>query len=139
MCTVAGVNFNKEISVVDLITKDRSDLISQIIQERVNTLFYASPQKQLEYFDKALGIKVEDDIWGKWIEIKARRDLWVHNAGIANQIYLDKAKDYSLVLLGKEALIDQKYFSDSVATMKTLVGRIDRDIRNAYKNAELKD
>ena len=139
MCTVAGVNFNKEISVVDLITKDRSDLISQIIQERVNTLFYASPQKQLEYFDKALGIKVEDDIWGKWIEIKARRDLWVHNAGIANQIYLDKVKDYSLVLLGKEALIDQKYFSDSVATMKTLVGRIDRDIRNAYKNTELKD
>ena len=108
-------------------------------QERVNALFYASPQKQLEYFDKALGIKVEDDIWGKWIEIKARRDLWVHNAGIANKIYLDKAKDYSLVLLGKEALIDQKYFSDSVATMKSLVGRIDRDIRNAYKNTELKD
>ena len=24
---------------------------------------------QLEYFDKALGIKIDDDIWGKWIEI----------------------------------------------------------------------
>ena len=139
MCTVGGVSFNKDVSVIDLITKDRSDLINQIIQERVNTLFYASPQKQLEYFDKALGIKVEDEIWGKWVEIKARRDLWVHNAGIANQIYLDKTKDYNLVPIGSEALIDQKYFSDSVATMKTLVGRIDRDIRKAYKNDELKD
>lgn len=136
MCTVTGVSFNKDVSVIDLITKDRSDLINQIIQERVNTLFYASPQKQLEYFDKALGIKVEDDIWGKWIEIKARRDLWVHNAGVANQIYLEKAKEHSLVPLGQEALINQKYFSDSVAIMKTLVGRIDRDIRKTYKNNE---
>lgn len=45
----------------------------------------------------------------------------------------------NLVPIGSEALIDQKYFSDSVATMKTLVGRIDRDIRKAYKNDELKD
>ena len=88
---------------------------------------------------KTHGIKVEDEIWEKWVEIKARRDLWVHNAGIANQIYLDKTKDYNLVPIGSEALIDQKYFSDSVATMKTLVGRIDRDIRKAYKNDELKD
>lgn len=50
-------------------------------------------KKQIEYFDKALGIKVDDDIWGKWVEIKARRDLWVHNAGIVNQVYIDKVRD----------------------------------------------
>ena len=49
---------------------------------------------------------------------------------------LEKAKEHSLVPLGQEALINQKYFSDSVAIMKTLVGRIDRDIRKTYKNNE---
>lgn len=132
-CTVAGVNFSKEVTVVDLIDKDRDTLIRNIINQRVEGLFYASPQKQLEYFDKALGIKVDDDVWGKWIEIKARRDLWIHNAGIVNQIYIDKTREYKLCDFGDEAIIDEQYFSDCVAILKTMIGRINRDIRNTYK------
>ncbi len=132
-CTVAGVNFSKEVTVVDLIDKDRDTLIRNIIDQRVEGLFYASPQKQMEYFDKALGIKIDDEIWGKWIEIKARRDLWIHNAGMVNQIYIDKTKEYKLFNLGDEAIIDEQYFSDCLVALKTMLGRIDRDIRNIYK------
>lgn len=132
-CTISGVNFSKEVTVVDLIDKDKDTLISGIINQRIEGLFYASPQKQLEYFDRALGIKVDEDIWGKWIEIKARRDLWIHNAGIVNQIYIAKAGEYKLCDLGSEAIIDEQYFSDCVAILKTMIGRIDRDIRSAYK------
>lgn len=64
-CTIAGINFSKEITIVDLIDKDKETLIRNIIDQRVESLFYASPQKQMEYFDKALDIKVDDDIWGK--------------------------------------------------------------------------
>lgn len=132
-CTIAGVNFSKEVAIVDLIDKDKDTLIKNIIDQRVEGLFYASPQKQIEYFDKALGIKVDDDIWGKWVEIKARRDLWVHNAGIVNQVYIDKVKEYKLCDFGNEAIIDEQYFSDCVAILKTMIGRIDREIRNIYK------
>ncbi len=68
-CTISGVNFVKDVSVIDLIDKDRDEVINGIIQQRVEGLFYASPQKQQEYFDKALGIQVEEDIWGRWFEI----------------------------------------------------------------------
>lgn len=132
-CTISGVNFSKEVTIVDLIDKDKDTLIRNIIDQRVEGLFYASPQKQMEYFDKALGIKVDDDIWGKWIEIKARRDLWIHNAGIVNQVYIDKVREYKLCGFGDEAIIDEKYFGDCVATLKAMIGRIDRDIRNIYK------
>ena len=132
-CTVAGVNFSKEVTVVDLIDNDKDAIIENIINQRVESLFYAGPQKQLEYFDRALGIKVDDDIWGKWIEIKARRDLWIHNAGIVNQIYIEKTREYKLCELGSEAIIDEQYFSKCVATLKTMIGHIDRDIRNTYK------
>lgn len=80
-----------------------------------------------------MGIKVDDDIWGKWVEIKARRDLRVHNAGIVNQVYIDKVKEYILCDFGNEAIIDEQYFSDCVAILKTMIGRIDKDIRNIYK------
>ncbi len=132
-CTIAGVNFSKEVTIVELIDKDKDTLIRNIIDQRVEGLFYASPQKQREYFDKALGINIEDNIWGKWIEIKARRDLWVHNAGIVNQVYIDKVKEYKLCDFGDEAIIDEQYFSDCVAILKTMIGRIDREIRNIYK------
>jgi len=132
-CTIAGVNFSKEVAIVDLIDKDKDTLIKNVIDQRIEGLFYASPQKQIEYFDKALGIKVDDDIWGKWVEIKARRDLWVHNAGIVNQVYIDKVREYKLCDFGNEAVIDEQYFSDCVANLKTMIGRIDRDIRNIYK------
>ena len=132
-CTIAGVNFSKEVTIVDLIDKDKDTLIRNIIDQRVGGIFYASPQKQLEYFDKALGIKIDNDIWSKWIEIKARRDLWVHNAGVVNQVYIDKVREYKLYDLGEEAIIDERYFSECVAILKTMIGRIDREIRNIYK------
>ena len=132
-CTIAGVNFSKEVAIVDLIDKDKDTLIKNVIDQRIEGLFYASPQKQREYFEKALDIKVDDDIWGKWVEIKARRDLWVHNAGIVNQVYIDKVREYKLCDFGNEAVIDEQYFSDCVAILKIMIGRIDRDIRNIYK------
>lgn len=94
-CTVAGVNFSKEVTVVDLIDKDRDTLIRNIINQRVEGLFYASPQKQWEYFDKT--------------------------------------REYKLCDLEEEAIIDERYFSDCVAILKTMIGRVDRDIRNTYK------
>ena len=133
MCTISGVKFSKDVSVVDVITKDREQLIDQIVNERVHSLFYASPQKQLEYFEEALEIVVDQDIWEMWIEIKARRDLWVHNAGVVNQIYLEKVTGTKLFELGEEAIIDEEYFSGCIGTLKTMIGRINRDIRNAYR------
>lgn len=132
-CTVAGINFAKEVPVVDLIDKDRDALIKSIVNQRVEGLFYAGAQKQLEYFEKALGIKVDNEVWGKWIEMKARRDLWVHNAGVVNQIYIDKTREYKLCDIGEEAVIDELYFSECVAVLKAMIGRINRDIRNTYK------
>lgn len=132
-CIVSGIHSVKEIAVVDLIDKDRDTLIQDIVSQRLEGLFYAGPQKQREYFDKALSLKVDEDIWGKWVEIKARRDLVVHNAGVVNQVYMDKTKEYALCDLGKEAVIDENYFSNCIATLKTMIGRMDRDIRNIYK------
>ena len=132
-CTVPGVNMVNSISVIDLIDNSKEDLIDNIIRRRIENLFYASPQKQLEYLDKALGLSVDSEIWGTWLEIKARRDIIVHNNSIVNQIYLDKASDHAKFSLGEEAVIDDNYFNDTIAFLKRMIGCIDREIRKVYK------
>ncbi len=131
-CTVSGVNFTKDVPIVDVIDQERDDIIARIIQQRIDGLFYAGPQKQWEYFDKALGIQIDPALWSKWTEMKARRDLWVHNGGIVNRVYLDKTGENACYSLGKEAIIDELYFRDCIATLKTVIGRINRDVRNTY-------
>ena len=131
-CTIKDVKMVDTISVIDLIDKDKDALIDQVIDQRLASLFYASPKKQLEYLDKAIGVKVENSIWKKWIEIKARRDLWIHNAGVVNQIYLDKAKEAAKCTLGQEATITLQYFQETVALTKRMIGCIDREIRTTF-------
>lgn len=132
-CTIRGVNMVDKISVVDLIDYDKEMLIEEIIKQRLSSLFYASPQKQIEYLKSALGLEIEEEFWGKWIEIKARRDLIVHNDGVVNEIYLNKAKDFALCTIGEEAKIDSNYFAEVVAFLKKLVGILNREIRDNYK------
>jgi hypothetical protein len=131
-CTIKDVKMVDTVSVIDLVDNDIETIFDNIIDLRLASLFYASPQKQLEYLDKALGIKIDDTIWKKWIEIKARRDLWIHNAGIVNQIYLDKSKDAALCSIGQEATITLQYFQETVALTKRMIGCIDREIRNVF-------
>lgn len=131
-CTISGINLIDKVSVVDLIDNDKETLVENIIRQRLSGLFYASPQKQLEYLKTALDIQPDEDLWGKWIEIKARRDLIVHNNGIVNEIYINKAKTFSLCSLGEEALIDENYFKMVVSTLKSLIGTLHREVRNNY-------
>lgn len=131
-CTIKDVKMVDTVSVIDLVDKDKEAIIDQIIDQRLASLFYASPQKQLEYLDKAIGVEVEEAIWKKWIEIKARRDLWIHNAGVVNQIYLDKAKETAKFALGQEATITLQYFQETVALTKRMIGCIDCEIRTTF-------
>ncbi len=131
-CTVNGINMVDKVSVVELIDNDKDTLIDEIIKQRLMSLFYASPNKQNEYLKSALDIDVEEELWGKWIEIKARRDLIVHNDSIVNEMYLNKTKEFALFAIGDEAKIDSKYFTEIVALLKKLVGVLDREIRTKY-------
>ena len=46
---------------------------------------------------------------------------------------IDKVREYKLCDFGEGAIIDEQYFSECVAILKTMIGRIDREIRNIYE------
>lgn len=127
------LNTSNNVSVIDLIDYNKEELIKKIINEKLIALFYAGPQIQIKYFEKALDINIEKEIWDTWTEIKARRDIIVHNNGIINETYLDKTKSTNLSLLNTEILISDEYFANAVSFFKSMAGQIDKKIRDYYK------
>lgn len=71
----------------------------------------------------ALGCPPEDEI-ERFAEMKAARDLLIHNSGIVNKTYLDKAGPKARYTAGDQVMIDRPYFNDCWALAKKLVDDI---------------
>jgi hypothetical protein len=108
--------------VLDLPTKEA--IIDSIIQKELVALSYAGPTKQIEYFKRVLSVEIPADIINDWIEIKASRDLVVHNSSIINKVYIDKVGVKKRGEIGDQISINGDYFEKSIATTKSLIGKI---------------
>ncbi len=56
--------------------------------------------------------------------MKATRDLLIHNSGIVNKTYLDKAGKMARYTVGEQVVIDSSYFSDCWLLAKKLIDDI---------------
>jgi len=63
-----------------------------IVDNILNDIAYKSPKDYADEFNKYVGVNLlENPIFHKYIELKATRDIHIHNNGIANEIYRAKA------------------------------------------------
>ena len=121
-----------KISINDIIDKDKDELIDNIIDNKINKLFYDSPQKQLEYMDKALGIKIDENLWNIWIEYKSRRDVIIHNNGYVNEIYLQKTKKNAKYNLRDKVSFNEDGYLEIMINFKQIIEEIVMNIENEY-------
>ncbi len=98
------------------------------------SLFYAKPSAQFEYLEKVVDIEIDELLKESWIEIKATRDLLVHNSGVINRLYLSKAGNQSRGEDGEEIPINKEYIEQSMSTVKSIVGRICSHIQKNCKS-----
>jgi len=123
---IQGSDNNKKVEISELLEcKTYDSIVELIIERQLASLFYAGPKKQLEYLEKVLNIKADETVWNKWFEIKATRDLIVHNSGIINKIYIEKVGENARGKVGDSILVDKQYFENTLATIKSLVGKIE--------------
>jgi hypothetical protein len=134
---VSGVDHISKIEITEVIdASDIDEIIEGIIEKELVGIFYASPVKQREYLEKAIGIKKDDRIeplFGKWFEYKATRDIIVHNSGLVNDLYIKKAGSNAVWGVGDDVELDQKYLSALVADSKSLIGKICSSIQRKNK------
>lgn len=134
---VKGIDHTSKIDVNDLIDcLSREELIEEVIRRELTSLFYAAPSLQMEYFQAVTGVKLPDDTVASWIEIKATRDIIVHNSGVANATYLRKADSKARAKDGEELPMDEKYFGAALADMKSFVGKVSSAVQRDLKEPD---
>src|SRR5690554_4696454 len=85
-----------------------------IVDSILNELAYKSPKEYAEEFNKYLSVKLlAQPSFQKYIELKATRDIHIHNSGVANDIYVNKAATLSRVKAGELLPVDVQYFLQS--------------------------
>lgn len=80
----------------------------------LNELSYKSPAEFAESIQDLISLNLlECPAFHKYMEIKASRDIFIHNRGVANDIYVRKAGTHQRVKAGMNLPADLQYFMES--------------------------
>ena len=112
---------------------ERDDVIRRFVAFKCEGLMFGKPSDYLDKAAKVLSIELDDEIVKDFIEIKASRDIIIHNSGVINKLYVEKAGDRRRGEIGDELVIDRSYFRHVVITLKKLSGSIQSKTENVYE------
>lgn len=106
----------------------------------INELSYKSPSEFAEAFKSLLPVNLlECPAFHKYIEIKATRDIFIHNRGIANDVYLRKAGTHARVREGERLPADIQYFLESYESCLQLVEWLGVELHQHWHSSEYEE
>lgn len=80
----------------------------------LNELAYKSPKEFAEEYKDFTSINLfEFPAYHKYIEIKATRDIYIHNLGIVNELYIGKTGSHAREKVGRKLPVTAQYFLES--------------------------
>ncbi|HEY0019622.1 MAG TPA: hypothetical protein VGC13_25185 [Longimicrobium sp.] len=125
---------DRDIRLKDIISSDNVDeIIAQAADAEIHDLFYARPADVRTSVEKILSLtRAElEDVWPKYVELKARRDVGLHNAWKRNVVYERKLSEVGVSVPSDLFLgVGETYFRAAIETVRQLV-RISTDHCNA--------
>lgn len=111
-----------------------TQLNEEEIEEKVLSFTFLAPSKQFALFKQFVSNDtIEEKLINQLIELKASRDLIVHNDSTINTRYIDKVGSLKRGQLGDTINIDKQYFGDSLSTIKSIVGQITSQLQRQLK------
>lgn len=129
---VQGIPACSGVSAKDLMAaQNKEELVRRVLFDHVSNVFRQRPSVYMAYVSKLLSVK-NDPSFVDYYEVAATRDLVVHNNGIINAIYLEKAGAKARGNLGEKIAVDEAYFSLALARLKKVSGAIKRDVEKKY-------
>jgi len=101
---------------------DKDEIVAAIVQKEVHGLAYQRVADWFVHLEKLtkLSCPAPDQI-ERLAEIKASRDLLVHNNGIANAIYIDKSMGRARLADGDKLELPEHYHRESWELIKRVV------------------
>ncbi len=98
-----------------------------MIERHLTSVMYGKPDAYLRYASELCGIDISDVVFQDYIEIKATRDLLVHNDSEINSVYIEKVGTKARGKLGDPINVDVDYFAHCVGVFTRISGIIERD------------
>jgi len=129
----AGKPFERNVSMEDVLeASSKREILSRIIDRVLIGLSYKSPADQFTYMEKVLSVRFDAETKEDYAEVKATRDIIVHNAGVVNDLYLEKAGTRARAASGDLIPLDGAYFSKAIQCMKKLINSLHRQVIKKY-------
>jgi hypothetical protein len=99
----------------------------------LNELSYKSPAEFAEALLALISINLfECPAFHKYMEIKASRDIFIHNRGVANETYIRKAGTHQRVNAGTSLPADIQYFLESYEACLQLCEWLERELHQRW-------
>ncbi len=103
-----------------------------------NELSYKSPLEFAEAVDALVGVNLlACPAFHKYVEVKATRDIHVHNRGLANDIYTRKSASHARVKSGAYLPVDTNYFLESYESCLQLTDWLENELHQHWHSSEL--
>lgn len=115
--------------LVEIISAGSTDeLIDRAAKAVLNEMMYAKPVDYIRRLASILSIDVAplEESWSAFVELKARRDLGIHNSWITNEIYFRKIRESNISTSHK---LEDRLTPDFVymdVAMNTCQGLVDK-------------
>ncbi|WP_062055890.1 hypothetical protein [Aquimarina longa] len=122
-----------------LSAKSLDEIKFAIVDSIQNELAYKSPKEYAEEFNKLVSVNLlEQPPYHKYIELKATRDIHIHNSGIANDIYTSKAATLARVKSGEHLPVDVQYFLQSYECCLQLTEILEQELNKIWPSPKYK-
>ena len=103
----------------------------------INDLSYLSPSDFADAVDKLFSVDLRECAsFHRYIELKASRDVLIHNRGVANEIYLRKAGTHARVKSGHFLPVDIPYFLEAYEHCIQLTEWLEEELHHQWHSEE---
>jgi hypothetical protein len=108
-----------------------------IVEGFINEVLYQSPEEYAKSFEKFVSVSLKGNKhFAQFQEIKAARDIYIHNKGIVNDVYLKKAGSLAKGTLGKVLDISIHYYVDAQKACMELVKYVSDQLNKTWPLSE---
>jgi len=120
------------------ILKARSlaEIIQEQVSKRVRDAIYATPKQYSTYLASVVGFALPEDLLRRFFEVKATRDVHIHNGGLANSIYIQKAGGLARAMDGVVLPVDGEYLKGAISCQKKIFTQTYKGMLEKYGDSE---
>lgn len=109
---------------------------SRAVDSFINEFGYKSPHEMAEQMESFISANLlECPAFHRYIEVKASRDVLIHNGGIANEVYERKAGSHMRVKAGKPLPVDNQYFLRSYESCLQLCEWLEKSLHEKWHSS----